>query len=738
MTLSCSSYVILSEEIFCSWFAMLTLAGCVERIVFRSEETGFTVARLTLSGRKDPVTVVGVLPHANPGEEVRCTGEWKHHATHGRQFEVCTCEIEAPRDVRGIRRYLASGAVKGIGPTYAGRIVDLFGEETLRVIDTAPERLLEVAGIGKKLVDRMISSWSEEKSIRRVMIFLQSYNISPAFAKKVFRKYGEDSVEIVRKNPYVLAREISGIGFKTADLVAQNTGIARDASIRIEAAIEFVLWELSGAGHVCYPEASLLRQVAETVEMEEERVGEALSTLVRDERVIGGKAEGVPSVWVAPLFHAENNIVKEVRRIREGSSAIRSLDVDKAIAWAQKKSRIRFGEEQIEAIGRSLVEKVHIITGGPGTGKSTITRAILAISSCLTGDVLSVAPTGRAAKRLSEITRRRAFTIHSVLEPNFQAGGFRRNRDHPLKCALLIVDEASMIDTLLMNHLLKALPSFTRVIFIGDIDQLPSVGPGTILQDFIDSGSLPVTRLKRIFRQGRNSRIVESAHRINAGYFPDLTVDPESDFQFLDIESPEEIVEKTIDLIRNVIPKKLDLDPLHEVQVLSPMKRGVIGIDNYNHVLQGVLNPNPVALSRMGVAFREGDKVMQTRNNYDKKVYNGDIGIIVAADTERGALTVRFDDRMTEYDTSDLDEIVLAYAVSIHKYQGSECPCIIMPVHVSHFKLLFKNLLYTGLTRGKKQVFLLGTKKALAIAVNTDDTKKRFTGLREMLARGIP
>ncbi|MBF5059771.1 ATP-dependent RecD-like DNA helicase [Candidatus Neptunochlamydia vexilliferae] len=711
------------------------LNGFIDTIVFASEETGFTVARLKAPKHQEPITVVGTMPGVNPGETLHCQGVWKHHAKHGRQFEVQQYELTAPVDVIGIQKYLESGMVKGVGPVYAKRIVDTFGVKTLEVIDKETHRLAEVEGLGAKRVEKIAQCWSEQKSVRNVMIFLQSHRVRPSFAQKIFKRYGEESIDTVKNNPYTLAREIRGVGFKTADELAQNLGIAKDSPIRIKAGIEYVLWELSSSGHVCYPKESFIPEAEAILEIEGPLIAEQLTALELEGHIMQEKLKGEDYIWVRPLYNAEWGVTRELKRLQEAPCKIRPVLVEKAVGWAEEKHRIRFAKEQKVAIAKSLEEKIHIITGGPGTGKSTITRAILSITSKVTDKITLAAPTGRAAKRMTEITGKKAFTIHSLLEFDFHEGGFKRNRDNPLSARLLIIDEASMIDTLLMYNLLKAIPDDTRVIFIGDIDQLPSVGPGNVLKDMIFSETLPVTRLKWIFRQGKGSRIVANAHRINAGYFPETEHEKGSDFIFFDAESPEEILAKIIDLIEHHIPEKFPFNPIDDIQVLSPMKRGVIGTDNLNHALQQRLNPQSLHLTRMGRHFNLHDKVMQTRNNYDKKVFNGDVGRITSIDLEAQELTVNFDGKEVIYDFYDIDELMLAYAVSIHKYQGSECPCVIIPVHTSHFKLLFRNLLYTGITRGKKLVVLLGTKKALAIAVKTDNVKTRHTGLQHFLSR---
>ena len=711
------------------------LSGFIDHIIFRSEETGFTVACLKVPRQRELITVVGPLFGIHPGETLHCKGIWKRHPRHGQQFEIQAYEVKAPADIVGIQKYLESGMVKGIGPIYAQKIVKHFGTETLEIIDQAPHRLTEITGIGVKRVEKIETCWKEQKEIRHVMIFLQSLDVRPSFAQKIFKRYGDQSIEKVKENPYALAKEIYGIGFKSADTLARNLGIAYDSSLRIKAGIEYVLWELSSQGHVCFPKDSFIPKAEVVLEIERSLIDEQITALELEGHIMIEALDGVLHIWVRPLYHAEWGIAQELKRIQKAPCAIRSVLVEKALQWVEKTHRIRFAKEQKVTISHSLEEKVHIITGGPGTGKSTITRAILAITSKITDRVILAAPTGRAAKRMTQITGKKAFTIHSLLEVDFKEGGFKKTRANPLTASLLIIDEASMIDTLLMFHLLKAIPSETRVIFIGDVDQLPSVGPGNVLKDLIDSEVISISRLKYIFRQGKGSSIVLNAHRINKGYFPKLTNQENSDFLFLDLESPEEIGAKVVNLVDSYLPDTFAFHPIEDIQVLSPMKRGPLGTDHLNELLQQKLNPQPLSLASMGRRFHLYDKVMQIRNNYDKKVYNGDIGRITTLDRENQQLIVDFDGREVLYDFSDIDELMLAYAVSIHKYQGSECPCVIFPIHTCHFKLLFRNLLYTGMTRGKKLVILLGTKKALAIAIQTDQVSARSTGLKHFLRR---
>lgn len=706
---------------------MEELYGFVETIVFASDD--FTVAKIKEPRKGDLTCIVGTLPMLQVGETVRCTGSWKHHPQHGRQFEVENFEAQAPTDLIGIQRYLESGMIKGIGPIYAERIVKKFGTETLSVLEDNPDQLFEVEGLGKKRIDAIKGCWKDQKKIRTVMIFLRGAGVSPSFAQKIYRAYGEDSIERLKSDPYALAKEIQGIGFKIADKIAQSLGMPSDYPTRIDAGIEHVLWELSNEGHTCYPEEELLSIAAEALNVQASLVQNRLNMLAQENKLI--REEG--KVWVRILFFSEQGIAKELARLQAGTCPLRSIDVEKALTWVQNQMHIELADQQKEAIAKAVQEKVHIITGGPGTGKSTITKAILTITEKLTADIVCAAPTGRAGKRMSEITGRKASTIHSLLEMDFASGGFKRNRENPLVCDLVIIDEMSMVDTMLFLALLKALPSSCRLILIGDSDQLPSVGAGNVLKDLLASGKIGSTRLTEIFRQAAGSFIVTNAHKINHGEFPDIAYHAKSDFQFLYQETPEELLSAVVKLVTTELPKKHHFHRFHDIQVLAPMKRGVIGTENLNVVLQQHLNPCPTPLTRMGRTFHVGDKVMQTRNNYQKLVFNGDVGRITTIDLIEQTLTVSFYDRLVTYDFGELDELILAYAVSIHKYQGSESPCVIIPVHTTHYKMLYRNLLYTAVTRGKKLVVLVGTKKALSIAVTNHDDQKRHTGLEKAL-----
>ncbi len=713
------------------------LHGYIERITYQNPDNGYTVAQLKEPGKRHLCCIVGTMPTLQPGETVRCRGCWASHTVHGRQFEVEECVTEMPADVVGIAKYLGSGLIKGIGPVFAGRIVEKFGVETLDIIDLAPDRLRDVPGIGAGRLEKIKECWAAQKTIRDVMLFLQQYQVSPSFAQKIYKHYGAHSIEKVKSNPYNLAKDIFGIGFKTADGIARKMGYGHDSPERIAAGIEHVLSHLSDEGHVCYPVEEFLPEAEAILEVSQDLVRNELDDLVKEQRIVIaplGYGDNVqPFIWRTPLYLAETGIGRELLRLRQGSCRLRAIDAAKALAWVQAELKISLASQQAQAVMQTLNDKVHIITGGPGTGKSTITKAILHITEKLTPYIVLAAPTGRAAKRMAEITGRKASTIHSLLEFDFRQGGFKRGRDNPLDCDLIIIDEASMIDTSLMFSLLKAIPSHARVVFVGDINQLPSVGPGNVLKDMIASQRLPVTALHEIFRQAAGSRIITNAHAINEGRFPDVANGSDSDFFFLEKEEPEQVLNTIVELVTTRLPAKYGFDPFDDIQVLAPMRRGVVGTENLNAILQSKLVPKGIPFMRSGRSFLPGDKVMQIRNDYQKEVFNGDVGRIERIDVVEQELIVRFDDRHVVYDFSDIDDLVLAYAVSIHKYQGSECPCVIMPIHTTHFKLLFRNLIYTGVTRGKKMVVLVGTKKALAIAVRNDEVRRRYTSLRQVL-----
>lgn len=703
--------------------------GYIERITFYNSDTGFTVARLKMPRKNELITLVGTLPALQPGESVRCLGHWKTNPSHGVQFEVKECTIEAPCDLLGIQKYLESGMVRGIGPVYAEKIIKEFGVKTLDVIDQNPEALLNIPGIGEKRVEKIKECWGSQKAIREVMIFLQKYEVSPAFAQKIYKLYGVEAIDRLKENPFELARKITGVGFKTADKIAMKMGFLKEASQRIDSGIEFVLQELASEGHTCYPIKEFLSLAETILEVPPTLIEERIHALCAEQRIVVAEEY----IWHKGLYLCETGIAREIERIKAHSSRLRQIDTEKAIQWVQEKLHLELAEHQKLAVISALQEKILIITGGPGTGKSTITKAILAITKELTRSIILAAPTGKAAKRMSEITKKEASTIHSLLQYDFVASGFKRNKENPLECDLIIIDEASMIDTSLMYHLLKAIPNQARVIFVGDIHQLPSVGPGNVLKDMIDSESICVKMLTEIFRQARGSKIITNAHKINEGQFPDLKNEFKSDFFFVKAEEPEDVKAQILDLVRIRLPKKYHFDPIDDIQVLAPMKKGIIGTENLNLALQEVLNPNKDYLFQGGSRFATQDKVMQIRNDYNKEVYNGDIGRILKIDRNEHEVKVSFDGKEVIYPFHDLDNLVLAYTTSIHKYQGCECPCVVIPIHTTHFVMLHRNLLYTGVTRGKKLVVLVGIPKAIAIAVSNDEVKKRHTFLQEQL-----
>jgi len=721
---------------------MDTITGHIERITFQNAENGWTVARLQEPKKLDLTTIVGTMTSVQVGETLRCHGTWKNDPNFGFQFLVQDYEVTQPATIRGIQKYLASGMIKGIGNHFAEQIVLKYGEQTLDIIDQSPDVLMEIDGIGPKRLAKIKAGWSEQKAIREVMTFLMGYGISPTYAQKVFKTYGNDSIRIITENPYQLARDIWGIGFKTADATAQKLGIAKESDMRIDAGVEYVLNELSNDGHTCYPVDKFLEEAQKLLEVDANLVASRLAVIEQEERIVTAplKMDGVLTacVWLKVFHVCELGIGSELKRLQQGKSELREVKVKNAIEWAEKKLNIQLAENQRKAVGASLTEKAHIITGGPGTGKSTITKVILLVTHQLTQKIMLAAPTGRAAKRMAEITGMKASTIHSLLEFDFNIGGFKRNRENPLDCDLLIVDEASMIDTVLMFNLLKAVPTHARVIFIGDVDQLPSVGAGSVLMDLISSGKIPVTRLTEIFRQAASSKIIVNAHRVNAGEFPDLSNDKKGDFFFMQEEDPDKLTDLIVNLVDSRLPKAYGFDPFDDIQVLAPMNRGIIGNRNLNEVLQKKLNPSYEPLVKMGRTFHEDDKVMQIKNNYDKDVYNGDVGRIRRIDKMEQEVIVTFDGREVFYDFADLDQLTLAYAVSIHKYQGSECPCIVMPLVMGHYMMLYRNLIYTGMTRGKKLVVLVGSKKAIAMAVKNDKAVKRFTGLGEVMGKLLP
>lgn len=714
------------------------LQGQLERVTYTNEENGYTIARVKVRGRRELVTVVGNIVDPTPGEILRMSGEWTSHPKYGEQFKVVSYSCAVPASVHGIEKYLGSGLIKGIGPVMARRIAGVFGVKTLDVIEEDADRLTEVSGIGPQRVAMIRRAWEEQKEIREVMLFLQSHGVSSAYATRIYRQYAADALRVVRENPYRLAHDIFGIGFVTADGIAAKLGFEPDSPQRAEAGILYVLHQLTDEGHVCYPRGALLEKAREILQVEPSILADALGRLEADRRITAETARESDEVdvYLSGYHTAEVQTARRLTALRDGVKSIRAVRADKALVWVQDKLGFTLAVRQREAVRAALDSKVLVITGGPGTGKTTIIKAILRIFEAVTPDILLAAPTGRAAKRLSETTGREAKTLHRLLETDMRRGGFQKNENDPLRCDLLVVDEASMVDVLLMHHLLKAVPEGATLLLVGDVDQLPSVGAGSVLQDIIRSRTVPVVELNEIFRQARESSIIVNAHRIIGGTLPQLRSGPDEDFFFAQADDPEKAAALIIRLVKERIPARFGLDPVDDVQVLTPMNRGVVGTSRLNEALQEALNPNGFALARGGRTFRVGDKVMQIRNNYDKNVFNGDMGRITAIDPEAQEVRVEVDGLEVVYDYTELDELVLSYAVSIHKSQGSEYPAVVLPILPQHYVMLQRNLLYTGVTRGRKLVVLVGSRKALHMAVRNNKILARHTRLRERLAGG--
>ncbi|WP_405289360.1 ATP-dependent RecD-like DNA helicase [Alistipes shahii] len=704
-----------------------TLLRCVvERITYQNPENGYSVLKVKVKGYNDLVTLVGNLLEVPVGSVLLCRGEWKVDKRYGSQFVAATWEETMPATVYGIEKYLGSGLVKGIGPRFARAIVQRFGTETIDIIETEIERLYEVPNIGRKRVAKIRESWEKQKDIKNVMLFLQGYGVSTAYAAKIYREYGKESIDKVRENPYRLADDIWGIGFKTADGIAAKMGYGKEDPRRCRSGILYTLGQLSDEGHVYAGEEQLVKTAGQLLEAGETAIRDTLAGMLQAEDLILDK----DAIYLPPFYHAECGTSRRLRDLAQstGRSLFDGL-FDPSSLTAE--TGIEYDEVQLAAIRQAVTSKVMVLTGGPGTGKTTTTQGIIAALKKAGLRVLLAAPTGRAAKRMSEATGMEAKTIHRLLEYNPQ-DGYKRNDENPLEGDALIVDECSMIDILLMNNLLKAVPVGMRLVFVGDIDQLPSVGAGNVLRDIIDSQRIPVVRLVRIFRQAQKSRIVMNAHTINQGRFPDTSNGRDTDFFFMREDDPERAAETIVRLVKERLPRAYRESP-DRIQVLTPMQRGVVGAANLNLLLQQALNPSGPSLNRGGYTYRQGDRVMQQRNNYDKDVFNGDLGYIREVDTEERTLKVDFDGKWVEYDVTELDELTLAYATTIHKAQGSEYPIVVMPVLMTHFVMLQRNLIYTGITRAKKICVLLGAAKALAYAVRNVSVLKRNTRLKERL-----
>jgi exodeoxyribonuclease V alpha subunit len=715
------------------------ITGTIERITFHNPANGYVVMKVQVRTHRDLVAVVGNIPQVVAGEYFEAKGKWVNDREHGMQFQAEELKTTPPHTVEGIRKYLASGLIKGIGPAYAKKIVDLFGDKTLEVIEKSPTFLSEVKGIGRQRLERIRKSWIEQRAVRELMVFLQSYGIGTARAVRIYKTYGDQAVELIRSNPYRLTTDIWGIGFKIADELAQRIGVPLDSPQRARAALRYCLQQSSLQGHVALPELELIDQTTALTGIDHQILVDAIEAGRQEDEFVRDRDGDEADSWIylKALFLAELGISRMLTRLARSPATSIQPDADTLIPQIETRMGIELAPQQKEAIITACRERIVIITGGPGVGKTTIVKGILQAFQADGRRIALAAPTGRAAKRLSESTGCEAKTIHRLLEFDVTKGGFRKERENPLDLDLLIVDETSMVDVVLFHQLIRAIPPWANLILVGDVDQLPSVGPGMILRDLIESQVLPVVRLTQVFRQAQSSYIVRAAHAIHSGVVPESAPPNTGDFYFIECDEPADIIERMIKVIRDRIPERFGLDPLREVQVLAPMNKSDLGVKNLNQELQKVLNKDAsnVSVERFGWSFRINDKVMQTQNNYQKEVFNGDIGRIIQIDSDEDQIVVEFDGRKVMYEFGELDELTLAYAISIHKSQGSEYAAVVIPLHTQHFVMLQRNLIYTGITRGRKLVVLIGSRKALWIATQNEQTNQRYSLLRWRLRK---
>ena len=729
------------------------VVGLVERVTYHNAESGFAVLQVEVAGKRDLTTVIGTVPEVRVGEWVDARGRWVVDRVHGKQLKAEALTLAPPNTPEGMARYLASGLVKGVGPKTAERLVEKFGVGVFDVIEHHPERLADVPGIGKSRRVKITAAWNEQRGVREIMVFLHSHGVSTGRAFRIHKAYGEASIAKVKEDPYRLARDIWGIGFKSADQIAASLGIARHSDLRARAGVEHALSELTDEGHCAFPRGGLVDRAAGMLGIPRDIIENAVAHGVENGRLVEGgpDAAGEPLVYLVAMDSAERRLAANLVALSTGKHPCPPIDVAKAIAWVEGKANISLAVAQKAAVEQAVQSKVMVITGGPGVGKTTLVNSVVQIFKAKGLKVVLCAPTGRAAKRMTETTGQPATTIHRLLAFDPANGDFKHDQDNPLEGDVFVVDETSMVDLVLAHKTIRAIPPAAALVLVGDIDQLPPVGPGSVLRDVIDSGAVPVCRLTEVFRQAAESAIIANAHRVNQGLmpvFPGKLAEGEkpADFYFVEAEEPEAGVDAILKLVRESIPRRFGLRPLDDVQVLSPMQRGILGARNLNLALQAALNPAGVggaatpSVERYGWTFRVGDKVMQTVNDYDKDVFNGDIGRVAAIDTDEQEVAVTFDGRDVIYDLKELDELTLSYAATVHKSQGSEYPAVVVPIHTQHYTLLQRNLLYTAMTRGKKLVVLVGTKKAIALAVKRGEEGRRVTTLASRLrdAAGLP
>jgi exodeoxyribonuclease V alpha subunit len=720
----------------------IIIEGHLEHITYHNKENNYTVARLSLGQSRNPVTIIGHMAGVSPGQSLKVAGNWQTHPRYGQQFKVQSYDVTIPATVDGILKYLESGAIKGIGPSMAARLVTAFGDQTFEVIETDPEQLTEIEGIGETKAEMIRIAWQDHHGIRGLMQFLQDMQVQTSLCAKIYNEYGPDAVDILRTEPYQLADDLPGVGFLVADTIARNLGLEKAEPDRVRAAILHLIFNLTDDGHTFAEEENLIARCENLFQVDRDTIHTAIDELVAENLIVAETLDAdtqTRALYLKELHLAEAGLANRLKALLSVPVPSVEIDSEQIAAEVQKKLAINLSTEQLDVLEQIFSHRISIITGGPGTGKTTLLRSITTMFEALGKRVKLAAPTGRAARRLAEVTRRKAKTIHRLLGYNFTDGQFIRNQDTPLDADALIVDEASMVDTVLMFNFLKAVPASAVLVLVGDVFQLPSVGPGNVLADIIQSDCMPVFYLKKIFRQDRESPIVMNAHRVRAGETPEFEpserIDGHSEFFFLEQNEPQQVVSTIVQLCRQELPRQFGIDPVNDLQVLTPMHKGLVGTINLNHVLQDALNPNPVLQESIGSKFKINDKVMHLKNNYQKDVYNGDIGTVCQIDKKSGQLSVDYYGRTVEYDASDLDEITVAYAISVHKSQGSEYPAVIIPLLTQHYIMLQRNLLYTAMTRGKKLVILIGTQKALSIALNNDKPQQRLSRLSDRLIR---